>query len=138
MEKDNSSVTADFIDIRFNHFYVVSIFIAAVILLVIIMTTKGEEWYYYFFLILPVLFFVHAIGALSGSKYVRLDKQTKTVIIYGPYGFVVRKYKFDRLFFKDKELYREVEGRDKLINIMRYQCRKNDLSAFIVEVSKGQ
>jgi hypothetical protein len=102
------------------------------------MTIKEEEWYYYFFLILPLLFIVQAIGALSGSKYVRLNKKSKTIIIYGPYGFVVRKYKFDRLFFKDKELYREVEGRDKFINLMRYQCRKNDLEAFIVEVNKGQ
>lgn len=134
MEKENGSIPGGFTDIRFNIFYFVCIFIIAIIMIGIFLTVKEKNWYYYFFLILAVLFFVHGIGALIGSKYVRLDKQSKTVKIYGPYGFVARKYKYDRLFFKDKELYREIDGKTKFINILRYQCRKKDLEAFIMEI----
>jgi hypothetical protein len=137
MEKDNGSVSGSFIDIRFNIFYSVCLLIAAIIMLVIFLTVKEKAWYYDFFLILALLFLIHGFYALSGSKYVRLDKQSKTVKIYGLFGIAMRKYKYDRLFFKDKELYREIDGKTKFINLLRNQCRKNDFEAFVVEINKG-
>jgi hypothetical protein len=137
MKKNSSSESGSFTDIRFNVFYSVCLFVAAIIMTVIFLTVKERSWYYDFFIILAVLFLIHGISALIGSKYVRLDKHGKIVKIYGTFGFVASRYKYDRLFFKDKELYREIEGKTKFINILRYQCRKEDLDAFIDEVNKS-
>ena len=137
MEKDNSSVPRSFTDIRFNIYYVILLFIVSFIMIGIFLTVKEKSWYDDFFLILPILFLVHGIVVLTGSKYIRLDKQSKTIKIYGPFGFAARNYSYDRLFFKDNELYREIDGKTKFLNIVRYQCSKDDLEAFIAEVNKG-
>jgi hypothetical protein len=137
MGKDNGSEHGIFTDIRFNTFYSVCMFIAAIIMIVIFLTAKEKNWYHEFFLILAILFLIHSIYAFTGSKYVRLDKQSKTVKIYGPFGFAARKFKYDSLFFKGRELYREIDGKTKFINIQRYQCRKKDFEVFVVEVNKG-
>ncbi|MGD0756461.1 MAG: hypothetical protein ABR927_15525 [Bacteroidales bacterium] len=138
MEHDNSSVSGSYTDIRFNAFYFVCVFIIAIIMMIgFLQTLKGKDWLSILFLILALIAFIHGIYALTRNKYIRLDKHSKKVIIYGFCGIAVRKYKYDRLFFKDKELYREYEGKTKFINILRSQCRKDDFEAFVVDVNKG-
>jgi hypothetical protein len=137
MEKNNGSVPGSFTDIRYNIFYSIGLFTAALIMIVIFLPVKGKDWYYELFLILALLLLIRGIYALTRSKYVRLDKQSKTVKIYDTPIFWARKYKYDRLFFKDKKLYREIDGKTEFINIQRYQYRKNDFEDFIVEVNKG-
>jgi hypothetical protein len=138
MEHDNSSVSGSYTDIRFNAFYFACVFIIAIIMMIgFLQTLKGKDWLSILFLILALIAFIHGIYALTRNKYIRLDKHSKKVIIYGFCGIAVRKYKYDRLFFKDKELYREYEGKTKFINILRSQCRKDDFEAFVVDVNKG-
>jgi hypothetical protein len=137
MEKVNSSVQGGITNIRFNTYYSVSLIIVAVILTVLFLRVKEKDWYYILFLIFAVLFIINGVYALTGSKYVGLDKQNKQVIVYGFFGIALRKYKYDRLFFNDKELYREIHGKTKFINILRSQCKRNDLESFIAEVNKG-
>ena len=137
MEKENSSVPGSFTDIRYNLFYSIGLCLAAIIVIIILLIVKGENWYYDFLEVLALLLFVNGIYALIRSKYVRLDKQSKTVKIYDTPIFWARKYKYDRLFFKDKKLFSEINGKTEFINILQYQCRKDDLEAFITEVNKG-
>jgi hypothetical protein len=138
MEKGNSSEKGSITNIRFNILYPVCVIIIAILLTVIFIRVKEKDWYNYIpLLVFALLFIIQAIYSLTGGKYVGLDKQNKKVIIYGLFGIAVRKYKYDRLFFKGKELYREIDGKTKFINIMRSQCRKDDLEAFVVEVNKG-
>jgi hypothetical protein len=138
MEQEKSSVSGSLKDIRFNAFYFVYVFIIAIIgILGFLQTLKGKDWLSILFLILALIAFIHRISALTRNKYIRLDKQSKRIIIYGFCGIALRKYKYDRLFFKDKELYREYGGKTKFINILRSQCRKDDFEAFVVEVNKG-
>ena len=136
MGKNNGSVHGSLTDIRYNIFYSVGLFTAAIIMIVIFLIVKGKDWYYELFLILALLLLIRGIYALIRSKYVRLDKLSKTVKIYDTPIFWARKYKYDRLFFKDKKLYREIDGKTEFINILRYQCRKNDFEAFVMEVNK--
>ena len=138
MEQDKSSLSGNFTDIRFNAFYFVCLFIIAIIMLIgFFLTLQEKDWLTILFLILALIAFIHRISALTRNKYIRLDKQSKRIIIYGFCGIALRKYKYDRLFFKDKELYREYGGKTKFINILRSQCRKDDFEAFVVEVNKG-
>jgi hypothetical protein len=138
MEQDNSSLSGSYTDIRFNAFYFICVFIIAIITMIgFLQNLKGKDWLSILFLILALIAFIHGIYALTRNKYIRLDKHSKKVIIYGFCGLAVRKYKYDRLFFKDKELYREYDRKTKFINILRSQCRKDDFEAFVVEVNKG-
>jgi ABC-type transport system involved in Fe-S cluster assembly fused permease/ATPase subunit len=137
MEKINGPVPGSFTDIRYNIFYSVGLSTVAIIMIVIYLLLKEKNWYYDFFLILAVLFLVYGISALIRTVYLRLDKQSKTVKINDNPIFWMRRYKYDRLFFNDNKLYREIDGKTEFININRYQCRKNDLEAFIVEVNKA-
>jgi uncharacterized integral membrane protein len=139
MEQGNSSEKGSITFIRVNVYYSVGVFIIAVLLAVIfIIKAKEKDWYNYLpWLVFALLFIIQAIYSLTGSKYVGLDKQNKKVIIYGFFGIALRKYKYDRLFFRNKELYSEYEGKTKFINILDSQCRKDDLEAFVVEVNKG-
>jgi hypothetical protein len=137
MEKYRGSLNQSFTDIRFNIFYSVCTIIIAIILVAIFFTQKENDWYYEFFLILALLFLIQGIYGLTISRYVRLDKENKLVKIYTLYGFAARTYKYERLFFKDNELYREYDGKQKMINILRFQCRKKDYETFVEEVNKG-
>ena len=137
MEKVNDSAPASFTYIRYNIFYSVGLIIAAIILILISATVEGSVYYHNFFLITGVLSFIHGIYAFIRSKYVTLDKQKKTVKVYNTPIFWARKYKYDHLFFKDKVLWSEFNGDTLEIFISRYQCRKDDLEAFITEVNKG-
>ena len=138
MEKSNSSEKGSITIIRVNILYTVCVVIIAIFMAVVfIIKAKEKDWYSYLpLLVFALLFLIQGIYSLKGSKYVGLDKQNKKVIIYGLFGIAMRKYKYDRLFFKGKELYREIDGETKFINIARYQCRKYDLEAFVVEVKK--
>jgi hypothetical protein len=137
MGKNNGSVPGSFTDIRYNNFYSVGSSTAAIIMIVIYLLVKEKNWYFDFLLILGVLFLVYGISALIRINYVKLDKQNKTVKICDNPIFWTRKYKYDRLFFENKKLYREIDGKTEFINIIRYRCRENDFEAFIVEVNKG-
>ena len=137
MGKNNGSVPGSFTDIRYNNFYSVGSSTAAIMMIVIYLLVKEKNLYFDFLLILGVLFLIYGISALIRINYVRLDKQNKTVKICDNPIFWTRKYKYDRLFFKDKKLYMEIEGKTEFINILGYQCRKNDFEAFVVEVNKG-
>jgi hypothetical protein len=136
MEKTNGPIPESVTDIRYNIFYSVGLSTVGIIMIVISLLVKDKNWYYDFFLILAVLFLVYGFSALIRIVYVRLDKQSKTVKINDNPIFWMRKYKYDRLFFNDNKLYREIDGKTEFINIIRYKCRKNDLEAFIVEVNK--
>jgi hypothetical protein len=137
MEQVNDSVPGNFTNIRYNNFYSIGLAIAGIIMIVIFLTIKERNLYYDSFLILAVLFLVHGIYALIRTNYVRLDKQGKTVKIYDTPIFWARKYKYDRIFFKDKKLYREIDGKTEFIAIVRYQGRKIDFEAFVAEINKG-
>jgi hypothetical protein len=137
MEENKSSVPENVTVIRYNILYSVCMLIAAIIMIIIFMIAKEKEWYYDFFLILAVLFLFDSIYALIRGKYVWLDKQNKTVKIYNTPIFPARKYKYDHLFFKGNRLYCETGGENEFINILRYQCRKDDYEAFVAEVNKG-
>lgn len=140
MEKDNSSEKGSITYIRANILYSITMIILA-ILLTIFIIVKVKDWHNYIqLLVIPLLFFIHGIYSLiKGSNYVGLDKQNKKVIIYSISGIAMpwRKLKYDRLFFKGKELYREIKRKTKFINILLFQCRKDDLEAFVAEVNKG-
>jgi hypothetical protein len=140
MEKNNVSVPGSFADIRYDIFYTAGLFIAALILIVIFLIVKGnwQKHYYDIILILGLLLLIRGINALSsGNKYVRLDKQSKTIKIYDAHMFWAQKYKYDRLFFKGKKLCREIDGKTEYINITGFGCMKNDFKAFVAEVNKG-
>jgi hypothetical protein len=100
------------------------------------LTLKEKDFLSILFLILSLIILISSIYSLNKNKYIRLDKQNKRIIKYGFCGLAIRKYKYDRLFFKDKELYREYNGKTKFINILRSQCMKDDFEAFVVEVNK--
>jgi hypothetical protein len=137
MEQANDSLPGSSAYIRYNDFYSIGLSVAGITMVLISLTIKERNLYYDSFLILAVLLLVHGIYALNRRNYIRLDKQNKTVKIFDTPIFWARKYKYDRLFFKDKKLYREIDGKTELIAIVRYQCRKDDFDAFIEEINKG-
>lgn len=137
MEKENDSAPENYTYIRYNIFYSAGLIIAAIILVLISSTIEGKVWYNNFLLIIGVIFFIHGIYAIIRSKYITLDKQRKTVKVYNTPIFWARKYKYDHLFFKDKVLWSEFNGETVEIFLSRYQCRKDDFEAFIMEVNKG-
>jgi len=137
MEQANDSLPGSSVYIRYNDFYSIGLSVAGITMVLISLTIKERNLYYDSFLILAVLLLVHGIYALNRRNYIRLDKQNKTVKIFDTPIFWARKYKYDRLFFKDKKLYREIDGKTELIAIVRYQCRKDDFDAFIEEINKG-
>ena len=137
MEQDKSSLSGNFTDIRFNAFYFVCLFIIAIIMLIgFFLTLQEKDWLTILFLILALIAFIQGIYSSTRNKYIRLDKQSKRIIKYGFCGIAMRKYTYDHLVFKDKELYMEYGGKTKFINILRPQCKKDDFEAFIVEVNK--
>ena len=136
MDEDKFSAEECGMVIRFNPVYTAVLFTTATILIVIFLTGIGKKWDNYF-LILSIILMIHGIYTLLRNKYVRLDKKNKTVKVYDTPVFWARKYKYDRLFFTDKKLYSEIEGKTEFINIQRFQCRNEDFEALIEEVNKG-
>jgi hypothetical protein len=137
MEQVNDSAPGSFIYIRYNDFYSIGLSVAGITMILIFLMIKERNLLYDSLLIFAVLLLVHGIYALNRSNYVRLDKQNKTIRIYDTPIFWARKYKYNRLFFKDNKLFRDLDGKTEFINIVRYQCRKDDFDAFIEEINKG-
>jgi len=149
MEKERSSHSENYIDIRYNKIYIGFTALLAIIFFTILFISKDDDgtsilislsqnrsWGFYFIIIVCLIFLGQIIFALGGARYVRLDKQAKKVIVYGSFFIPAWKYKFERLFFKGKGLYREINGKIKFINIIYFQCRKDDFEAFVNEINK--
>lgn len=149
MEKENSSKTGDNIDIRYNKvFAVLRIIVGIGIIIMLLFDKKDDGTGYELFIkdktdiilaifLLPfLLYLADGFYALLAGRYARLDKQAKTVYVYTFFNIPLSKYKYDRLFFDGKALLRVIDGKKKLIAIIRHQCRKDDYETFVNEINK--
>ncbi len=137
MKKDSISEPGIFVDIRFSRGFSIILFIVAAIMLILYIRGKQQEWYDHLYLISALVLFINGISPYLSRRYVRLDKSNKKVNIYTVFGIVARAYKYDRLFFREMSLYREIGGKTRFINILRSQCVKDDFNNFVKEVNNG-
>jgi len=137
MENENVTPAKNFIDVRYSKYYSISQLVISGILLIPVVTSgTDKEYLYYFCIILALIFVSQGIYSLLGGKTIRLDIKNKNLKKYSFYGSVGWNYKYDRLFFMGKELYRELDGKIKFINILPVECNKKDLEVLIAEVNK--
>jgi hypothetical protein len=134
MENETSQEVKDFIDVRYNKVYGIIVTILSLALFIVALCPEKYDVSYYILIGVAIILIAFGINSLAGKRYFRHDRLNKMVIIYAGFGFISQKYKYDKLYLKDNRLYREIDGKEKLINIIRYQCNQTDLKAFIKEI----
>jgi hypothetical protein len=125
IKKDRSA--EEFVDVRFNLAYSIIIIIAGAAFAAWALLPGRDLFLKYYFVILGIIILCHGIYAISGAKYFTFDRNGKQFIFFRFFGFMKSSVRYDRLFFRGKELYRVFNNKTRYINLIRYQCRKRDL-----------
>jgi hypothetical protein len=124
------------IEVRHNLIYSITVFLfgfAFIVLPILFFSTTLRT----LFIFLGVLMVFYGLGAIFGGRYVRYNPLKKELIFSTLYDNEYRTIKYDKLFFKGKSLYREINGKTKYIFLLRFQCNKQDLDILFQEINKG-
>ncbi|MBN2632318.1 MAG: hypothetical protein JXR66_02105 [Bacteroidales bacterium] len=136
MKTDKQSQPGNCIEIRFNLAYSVLFFIISVLLAIIAyVSTSDDKVIKYLIYAMSLFSFIQGIYAVSGGKFIKYDPDVKKLKVYGLFGIMERSIRFDKLTFEGKDLYREVDGKRKYVNLQRYRCNKEDINKFIDAVN---
>jgi hypothetical protein len=134
MENTTSQELKNFTDVRYNKVYGIVITVLSVALLIFTLLSEQNDIFYYVLIGVDLILIAFGLNSLIGKRYFRHDKQNKMVIIYAGFGSISQRYKYDRLYLKNRRLYREIDGKEKFINIIIMQCNRADLEAFTKEI----
>lgn len=136
METDKQHQLGNCIEIRFNLAYSILILLISVFLALIAFVSKSDDKVIkYLIYAMSFLSLIQGIYAVSGRKFIKYDPNVKKLKFYGLFGIMERNIRFDKLTFEGKDLYREVDGRRKYVNLQRYQCNRGDIMKFIDAVN---
>ncbi len=138
MKNGNDPSVNGYTDVRFNLIYSICMILVGIVFVVWALLPGREAFQKYWFLIFGVILLVHGVTAISGSRYIRYDPHGKKIIFSGLLASIHRTVKYDKLFFKDKDLYRVINGKTRYINLIRSQCNRKDLYNLIQEINKGK
>ena len=138
MEEFIGSTGNEIIDVRYSKRHWISMFIAAAFFLILPIMVGYHDLFWLIYAIVFILIFAgQGLYALKGGKSMRLDRKNKILYKYIVYGLASWKYKYDRLFFRGRLLYREINGKTKFIEIRSMDYNKDDLEVLISEINKG-
>lgn len=138
MEAIDGSTDNQIIDVRYNKRHWISMFIAASFFIVLIILAGWHDLFWVFYsIIFAAALSGQGFYAIKGGKSIRLDKKNKVLHKYTLYGLTSFKYRYDRLFFKGKKLFREIDGKVKFIEIRSIDNRKDDIEVLYSEILKG-
>jgi len=136
METDTLSTSRNCIEIRFGLAYSILILIISVFLAFIAYFSKSDDKVIkYLIYAMSLLSLIQGIYAVSGRKFIKYDPNVKKLKFYGLFGIMERSIRFDKLTFEGNDLYREVDGKRKYVNLQRYQCNKGDIRKFMDAVN---
>jgi disulfide bond formation protein DsbB len=136
METDTLSTPRNCIEIRFGLGYSILILIISVLLALIAYVSKSDDKVSKYLIYgMSLLSFIQGIYAVSGGKFIKYDPNVKKLKFYGLFRIMERSIRFDKLTFEGKDLYREVDGKRKYVNLQRYQCNREDIDKFIDSVN---
>lgn len=126
-----------FINVKFNLLYSLLMILFGIAFVVWALWPERDVFLKYYFLILGLIVLTHGIYAISGGRYFKYYPDDKKIVFSGLFMIIGRTVKFDKLFIKDKDLYRVINGKMRYINLIKYQCNKKDLGIFFQEINKG-
>jgi hypothetical protein len=136
METDTQPNPGASIEIRFNLTYSILILIISVVLVLIAYVSKSDDKVIKYLIYgMSFLNLIHGIYAVTGGKFIKFDPDARRLKFYGLIGLIERSIRFDKLTFEGKDLYREINGKRKYVNLQRYQCNKEDFIKFMNTVN---
>ena len=130
-------------EVRYSKSYaLITIFLSLVFLTMAILKTgsaktesfRTVEILYIFFYGVVGLVILYAGITLRSRRYLRLDKENKTLMVFGIIGPWSRKYPFDFMYYAGEKFYIERKGEKRKVYIMRSTCDRIDLKSFIKQV----
>jgi hypothetical protein len=125
-------------DVRYSKYYSsLMILLATIFISLGIISFLSEHFVIFqiFFIIVGLIMLIAGI-TLRVRKYLRLDKQNQTLMVFGTIGSLsVRIYPYDRIYLEGKKLYFEKNGKKKRLYIVRHYCDKGDFNTFIKEIT---
>ena len=132
------------IDVRYSKFYVIIVILLSLVFLALaaddIISLKQEIFQGtnflipFLYLVAGSLFFLSGI-TLRKRRYLRLDRENKTFMVFGTIGSWSRKYPYDSIHFASGRIHLEKSGKKKELGFMKFTCDKDDLQAFIKALS---
>jgi|WetSurMetagenome_2_1015567.scaffolds.fasta_scaffold00935_16 hypothetical protein len=137
MENGKDASSEKYIDVRYNLIYSILMILFGIAFVVWALWPDQDAFDKYYFLIFGLLLLVQGLYAISGGRYFRYKPIDKKIVFIGLFVLISRSVKFDKLFFRGKELYRVINGKARYINLLRYQCNKKDLENLFQEINKG-
>jgi hypothetical protein len=137
MKNENESSPDEYTDVRYNLVYSIFIIFFGIAAVGWAFLPGRDPFIKYYFIFIGLMLLSHGLYGLSGGRYVRFDQKGKKIIFSGFLAIIKRTVKYEKLFFQGKDLYRVRDGKNRYINLIRYQCMKSDLNKLIQQVKEG-
>ena len=125
------------IDVRHNVSYSISVLILGFAFVVLPILFFHSTFLRFIFIFLGVTMAFYGLCAIFGGRYLRYDPLKKELVFSTLSENTYRTIKYDKLFFKGKSLYREINGKTKYIFLLELQCNKKDFDILVQEINKG-
>ena len=126
------------IDVRHNLSFSISVLILGFAFIVLpILFFRSTFIMLFIFMSLGVPMAFYGLCAIFGGRYLRYSPLRKELVFSTLSENKYRTIKYDRLFFKGKSLYREINGKTKYIFLLQSQCNKKDFDILVQEINKG-